>query len=117
MQTRRVTAPWNAWLSVTAYGVVTRLYGASTPPHTMRRRFERLAAVTRDSLKAKYPNVAFSDHQAGKLCIESVRAVPSPRRVVLYLHGGAYRFGSPDSYRDRAMRLSFRCDAEPFVPV
>ena len=82
----------------------------------MRRRFERLAAVTRDSLKAKYPNVVFSDHQAGKLWIESVRAVPSPRRVVLYLHGGGYLFGSPASYRDRARRLSFRCNADVFVP-
>lgn len=116
MQTRRVTAPWKAWLSVTAYGLVTRLYGASTPPLTMRKRFERLAAVTRDSLKAKYPNVAFSDHRAGELWIESVRSVPSPLRVVLYLHGGGYLFGSPAGYRDRARRLSYRCNAEVFVP-
>jgi acetyl esterase/lipase len=116
MQTRRVTATWKTWLSVTAYGLVTRLYGASTPPVKMRRRFERLAAVTRESLKAKYPNVVFSDHQAGKLWIESVCAVPSPRRVVLYLHGGGYLFGSPAGYRDRARRLSYRCKAEVFVP-
>jgi acetyl esterase/lipase len=82
----------------------------------MRRRFERLAAVTRESLKAKYPNVVFADHQAGKLWIESVRAVPSPRRFVLYLHGGGYLFGSPAGYRDRARRLSYRCKAEVFVP-
>jgi acetyl esterase/lipase len=82
----------------------------------MRKRFERLAAVTRDSLKAKYPNVAFSDHRAGELWIESVRSVPSPRRVVLYLHGGGYLFGSPAGYRDRARRLSYRCNAEVFVP-
>jgi epsilon-lactone hydrolase len=116
MQTRRVTAPWKTWLSVTAYGIVTRLYGANTPPIAMRRRFERLAAVTRDSLKAKYPNVVFSDHQAGKLWIESVRAMPSPRRFVLYLHGGGYLFGSPAGYRDRARQLSYRCKAEVFVP-
>jgi acetyl esterase/lipase len=82
----------------------------------MRKRFEWLATVTRDSLKAKYPNIVFSDHHAGTLWIESVRAVPSPRRVVLYLHGGAYLFGSPASYRDRARRLSFRCNADVFVP-
>jgi len=116
MQTHRVTAAWKTWLSVRAYSVVTRLYGADTPPVTMRRRFERLAAVTRESLTARYPNVVFSDHQAGKLWIEGVRAVPGPRVIILYLHGGAYLFGSPASYRDRARRLSFRCNAEVFVP-
>ena len=116
MQTHRVTAAWKTWLSVKAYGAVTRLYGADTPPLTMRRRFERLASVTRESLTAKYPNVAFSDHHAGKLWIEGVCAVPSPRVIILYLHGGGYLFGSPASYRDRARRLSFRCNAEVFVP-
>jgi acetyl esterase/lipase len=42
--------------------------------------------------------------------------MPSPRRVVLYLHGGGYLFGSPAGYRDRARRLSYRCKAEVFVP-
>lgn len=116
MQTNRVTAAWKTWLSVRAYGAVTRLYGAGTPPLTLRRRFERLAVVTRDSLTAKYPNVVFSDHHAGKLWIEGVCAVPSPRVIILYLHGGGYLFGSPASYRDRARRLSFRCNAEVFVP-
>lgn len=116
MQTQRVTAPWKTWLSVKAYGIATRLYRPATPALTMRRRFERLAAVTRASLTAKYPNLVFSDHYAGQLWIESVRAVPAPRRVVLYLHGGAYLFGSPASYRDRARRLSFRCNAAVFVP-
>lgn len=116
MQTRRVSAPWKTWLSVKAYGIITLLYGANTPPLKMRRRFERLAAVSRDSLKAKYPKLVFSDHQADKLWIESVHAVLSPRRVVLYFHGGGYLFGSPASYRDRARRLSFRCNADVFVP-
>ncbi len=116
MQTRRTTTPWKRWLSVKAYGLVTRLYGADTPPRTARRRFERLATVPRASLTARYPNIAFSDHQAGPLWIEAVRAVPSPRRVVLYLHGGGYLMGSPASYRDRARRVSFRCDAEVYLP-
>lgn len=116
MQTHRVTAAWKRWLSVRAYGAVTRLYGAGTPPLTMRRRFERFAGVTRDSLTTRYPNVVFSDHQAGQLWIEGVCAVPNPRVIILYLHGGGYLFGSPASYRDRARRLSFRCNAEVFVP-
>jgi monoterpene epsilon-lactone hydrolase len=43
MQTHRVTAAWKTWLSAKAYGAVTRLYGAATPPLAMRRRFERRA--------------------------------------------------------------------------
>ncbi len=116
MQTQRVTAPWKTWLSVKAYGIATSLYRPATPALTMRKRFERLAAVTRASLTEKYPNLVFSDHYAGQLWIESVRAVPTPRRAVLYLHGGAYLFGSPASYRDRARRLSFRCNATVYVP-
>jgi acetyl esterase/lipase len=60
--------------------------------------------------------VTFSDHRAGELWIEAIRTEPSPRRTVLYLHGGGYVFGSPAAYRDRARRLAFRCRAEVFVP-
>ncbi|MFW5876687.1 MAG: hypothetical protein ACOCXM_08115 [Myxococcota bacterium] len=56
----------------------------------MRRRFERLATVSRESLQAKYPNLVFADHQVGDMAMEAVCAVESPRRVVLYLHGGAF---------------------------
>jgi acetyl esterase/lipase len=99
-----------------AYGLVTRLYGPDTPPATARRRFARLATVTRESIRAKYPNVVFSDHQAGRTQIEGICAVSDPRRVVLYLHGGGYIFGSPTTYRDRARAVSYRCRAEVFVP-
>jgi monoterpene epsilon-lactone hydrolase len=58
----------------------------------------------------------FADHAAGELAIESVCAVASPARVILYLHGGAFFMGSPASYRNRVMRLSYRCNAEVFVP-
>ena len=58
----------------------------------------------------------FADHVAGKVAIESVCALESPARVILYLHGGAFFMGSPASYRNRAMRLSYRCNAEVFVP-
>jgi len=116
MQTHRVTPAWKRWLSVRAYGLVTRLYGPHTPPQKMRRRFERFAGVSRASLTARYPHIVFSDHHAGSLWIECVRAAPEPRVVILYLHGGGYLFGSPASYRDRVRKLSFRCNAEMFVP-
>lgn len=107
----------NRWLSLQGYGLVTSvLFGAEASPQAMRTRFERLGAVSRDKLRRKFPGVAFTDHFAGDLAIESIRAVEAPARVILYLHGGAYFMGSPSSYRNRAMRVSFRCGAEVLVP-
>ena len=105
------------WLSLRAYGAVTRtLFRPTTRPQTMRRRFERFGQTSRAAMLARHPAVVFGDHHAGPLAIESVRATPSPGRRLLYLHGGAYVMGSPASYRSRAIRLSWRCDAEVFVP-
>jgi monoterpene epsilon-lactone hydrolase len=67
-------------------------------------------------MQRKFPRVVFGDHTAGEAAIESVCAHEPPARVILYLHGGAYFMGSPASYRNRAMRLSYRCNAEVFVP-
>lgn len=82
----------------------------------MRARFERLGRVSRAKIQHKFPKISFGDHAVGHLAIESVCAVESPTRIILYLHGGAFFMGSPASYRNRAMRLSYRCDAEIFVP-
>jgi monoterpene epsilon-lactone hydrolase len=110
-------ARWKRWLSLRAYGVVTStLFGARTPPHKMRRRFERFSAVSRTAMQRKHPKLAFADHAVGPLAIESIAAVERPRCAVVYLHGGAFVMGSPASYRNRAMRLSYRCGAEVFVP-
>ena len=104
------------WLSLRGYGLVTStLFGATTSPLKMRARFERLSRVSRDRIRRKFPKVGFADHAAGELAIESVCAVEAPKRAILYLHGGAFFMGSPASYRNRAMRLSYRCDAEIFV--
>jgi epsilon-lactone hydrolase len=113
----RALSSWKRWLSLRAYGLVTSaLFGAATPPLAMRARFERLSRVPRERMQRKFPKLAFGDHAAGALAVESVRAVDSPARVILYLHGGAFFMGSPASYRNRAMRLSYRCGAEVFVP-
>jgi acetyl esterase/lipase len=110
--------PWKRWLSLRAYGLVTSaLFGATTPPLAMRARFERLSSNPRARLQRKFPNLVFGDHSADGLDIESVRAVKSPTRLIFYLHGGAFFMGSPASYRNRAMRLSFRFNAEVFVPA
>jgi len=115
--TTRESAAWKRWLSVMAYGLVTRMmYGPNTAVATARKRFEWLATVSREKMKAKFPRMVFGDHQTGMLKIESLCAVPGPRCVVLYLHGGGYIIGSAASYRDRARVLSYRCRAEVFVP-
>jgi epsilon-lactone hydrolase len=111
------SSPWIRWLSLRGYGLVTSsLFGATTPPLKMRARFERFARVSREALQRKFPKLVFEDHRVDGLDVEAIRAVESPKRVVLNLHGGAFFMGSPASYRNRAMRLSFRLDAEVFVP-
>jgi acetyl esterase/lipase len=111
------SATWMRWLSLRGYVLVTSaLFGAGTPPLVMRRRFELLGATPRATLQRRYPKLKFGDHAVGRLAIESIRAAAAPARAILYLHGGGYFMGSPASYRRRAMRLSFRCAAEVFVP-
>jgi len=108
---------WKRWVSLRGYGLVTStLFRATTPPETMRARFERFAAVSRVSLQRKFPKLAFEEHAIGTLAMESLRTVKSPRCAIIHLHGGAFVMGSPASYRNRAMRLAHRCDAEVFVP-
>jgi epsilon-lactone hydrolase len=106
------------WVSLRAYGLVTStLFGANTSPLTMRARFERFARVSREALQRKFPGLVFQDYTVDGIAIESVCAVETPARVILYLHGGVFFMGSPASYRNRTMRLSYRCDAEVFVPA
>ena len=111
------TGAFTRWLSLQAYGLVTRtLFRPTTPPRTMRRRFERFGGQSRAAMLARHPAVVFGDRGVGQLVLESVRATSRPPRRLLYLHGGAFVMGSPASYRSRAIRFSYRCDAEVFVP-
>jgi acetyl esterase/lipase len=111
------SAAWKRWLSLQAYGLFTStLFRAQTAPGLLRARFERFGRTSRESLQRKYPSVTFEDHWLGPLKLESLRAAAAPRTVLMHLHGGAFVFGSIDSYRNRAMRLAHRLDAEVFVP-
>lgn len=108
---------WKRWVSLLGYGLFTSiLFRARTPPQTLRARFERFGGVSRNAILRKYPKVIFEDHRSGSLWIESVCAVDQPSCIIVHLHGGAFVFGSPASYRNRAMRLSYRFKAKVFIP-
>jgi monoterpene epsilon-lactone hydrolase len=105
------------WVSLRAYGLFTStLFGAYTTPERLRARFDRFGHVSRAAMQSKHPSVVFEDHRLGSLSVESVRAADSPSSVVIHLHGGGFVFGSSAAYRNRAMRLAYRLDAEVFVP-
>lgn len=115
--TQSLQIAFQRWLSLRAYGLFTgALFRADSVPQAMRARFERFAHVSRQALQRKHPRLRFEEHMLGALCVESVRAQSAPSAVVLHLHGGAFVFGSVASYRNRAMRLSHRLDAEVFMP-
>lgn len=106
------------WVSLRAYGLITStLFGARTAPRVMRARFERFGRVSREKLQRRFSRLEFQDHTVDGLAVEALCAVEAPTRVILYLHGGGFFMGSPASYRNRAMRLSYRCHAEVFVPA
>src|SRR5258708_7227394 len=91
----RAVSPLRRWLSLRGYGLVaSTLFGAATPPLVMRARFERFSRNPRDAMQRKFPNLVFGDQVVGGLAIESVCAVESPARVILYIHGGAFVMGS-----------------------
>jgi epsilon-lactone hydrolase len=115
--TRKAQSAWKRWLSLRAYGAFTSaLFGARTAPLVMRSRFERFGTVSRDALQRQHPKLRFEDHTIGTLHVEAVCASEAPTRVLIHLHGGGYFMGSAASYRNRAMRLGYRCNAEVFVP-
>lgn len=104
-------------LSNAAYGwLMGALFKPSHSPPQLRANFERFAGHPREKLSKRYPQVVFEDFAVGALRGERIRAVPNPTRVLLYLHGGGYVFGSVATYRRRALQMSFRFQAEVIVP-
>jgi acetyl esterase/lipase len=104
-------------LSNSGYGLAMKvLFNRLWSPPAMRRNFALFAATPRKRIHRRFPQVRFSDVRIGNLHAESVTAVPDPRRVLLYLHGGGYVFGSIETYRRRAVKLSYLCRAEVVMP-
>lgn len=105
------------WLSLHAYGLFARIaFRPNSSPVAMRRRFERFAGRGRTRMRQRFPSLRCQDHRLGRLALESLSASPNPSRILIHLHGGAFVFGSVASYRQRVRRLSYRCNAEVFVP-
>jgi monoterpene epsilon-lactone hydrolase len=122
--TRRSKSPKlsiDVGLSNAAYGwLMNLLFHPLLSPQRMRRNFDLFAATPLPKVQRKFPNVTFRSSQLrsrdGELRAESITAVPNPTRTMLYLHGGGYVFGSIETYRRRAIKLSYRCRAEVILP-
>lgn len=108
---------FNTMISNAGYGLAMRaLFRAGFRPRTLRRNFEAFAATPRERLERRFPALRFRDEQVGEVQAERIATVDRPERVMLYLHGGAFVFGSVATYRRRAMKLAHRCSAEVLVP-
>ena len=86
------------------------------PMQDIRAQYERLSTVSREKMTARFPGIAFSDHDLGGVYAESTCSVAQPKRVLMHLHGGVYFFGSAASFRARANNLSYRCRASVYMP-
>jgi len=108
---------WRILLSNAAYGYAMKaLCNPSLSIRRMRRNFELFAGTSPGRLERKFPFSEFKPLAIGALRAESVVAMPNPQRTILYLHGGGYVFGSIDTYRRRALKLSYRCRARVVMP-
>lgn len=104
-------------LSNTAYGLAMNvLFHPRLSPPAMRRNFELFAATPRARIQRRFPQVRFADLEIGALRAESISAAADPARLLLYLHGGGYVFGSIATYRRRALKLAWRCRARVLIP-
>ncbi len=81
------------------------------PVEAARRHLERF---TRLSRMAKDITV-YEDRLAGRPALRFAPAQPDPRRVLLYLHGGAYVFGSPRTHRALCSHLARACRATVYA--
>lgn len=104
-------------LSNAAYGLAMNvLFHPRLSPRAMRRNFELFAATPRARIQRRFPGVHFADLEIGTLRAESLSAAADPARLLLYLHGGGYIFGSIATYRRRALKLAWRCRARVLIP-
>jgi acetyl esterase/lipase len=112
-----IVTPLRDRLTVWLQSQIARwVFRPGRPMRDIRAQYERLSTVPREKLRARYPGIAFGDHDLGGIRAESTCAVPAPQRVLMHLHGGVYFFGSAASFRARANNLSYRCQATVYMP-
>ena len=90
-----------------------RASGVETDIEELRRQYDYLT----DRYGAIQPDAVFEAASVGPIKGEWVRVdVSSAHRIILYLHGGGYISGSPETYRPLIARLCHAGQAIAFVP-
>lgn len=81
-------------------------------PKFMRKNFDRLAGISAEKLKQKFPKIEILEESFDGTKTETIRPGVPTKKKILYLHGGGYFMGSLASYRRNALRIAYRCKAE-----
>ncbi len=78
----------------------------------MRRGMESLTKLARLPSKTKVEKVLFNGISAEWICARGTLE----DRVILYLHGGGYNIGSPNTHRELAAHISMESGAKVLLP-
>jgi acetyl esterase/lipase len=98
----------NAWLARVERPALARI--PAHPPCKIRERFERQARLFfRPPRGTRVAPISVAG-------LPALEIGPSAAIPILYLHGGAYAFGSPRTHAGLLARLVARCDARAVLP-
>ena len=78
----------------------------------MRRSMESLTKLASLPSKTKVEKVSFNGISAEWICAKEAHE----DRVILYLHGGGYNIGSPNTHRELAAHISMTSGAKVLLP-
>ena len=78
----------------------------------MRRGMESLTKLASLPSKTKVEKVSFNGISAEWICAKEAHE----DRVILYLHGGGYNIGSPNTHRELAAHISMTSGAKVLLP-
>jgi epsilon-lactone hydrolase len=110
-----------AWLRRAIPLIMAIHFGSSRRPapdvHTLRLRAHRYTRPGRIAAAMLYPHVRrHADCELKGEWLSPNKAVGAPiERAVLYLHGGAYYFGSPETHRALTVELARSSNAAVFA--
>ena len=92
--------------------VLNYCFPLSHSVNTIRRRLDRVAGVSSEKLKKRFPKAQFEPFNIDHLDAEQITAQEDSEHIILYIHGGGYVSGSIHAYRRFLLKLSFRCKAK-----